>query len=78
MGPVKLRNRKTTFKHFIFVAVLKPIVLLVTSVYRSRQEIYRPGTAISNASNLCTAVGGDENKEFRCKTSIMRGGGEIK
>ena len=42
------------------------------------QEIYRPGTAISNASNLCTAVGGDQNKEFRDKTSIMREGGEIK
>ena len=39
------------------------------------QEIYRPGTSISNASNLCTAVGGDHNKEFRGKTSIMRGGG---
>ena len=39
------------------------------------QEIYRPGTAISDASNLCTAVGGDQNKEFRGKTSIMRGGG---
>ena len=38
------------------------------------QEIYRPGTAISNASNLCTAVGGDQNKEYRGKTSIMRGG----
>ena len=25
------------------------------------QEIYRPGTAISHASNLCTAVGGDQN-----------------
>ena len=34
------------------------------------QEIYRPRTAISNASNLCTAVGGDQNKEFRGKTSI--------
>ena len=39
------------------------------------QEINRPGTAISDASNLCTAVGGDQNKEFRGKTSIMRGGG---
>ena len=28
----------------------------------------------SDASNLCTAVGGDQNKEFRGKTSIMRGG----
>ena len=37
------------------------------------QEIYRPGTAISDASNLCTAVGGDQNKEFRGKTSIMSG-----
>ena len=26
------------------------------------QEIYRPGTAISHASDLCTAVGGDQNK----------------
>ena len=41
----------------------------------SKQEIYRPGTAISDASNLCTAVGGDQNKEFRGKTSIMMGGG---
>ena len=39
------------------------------------QEIYRPGTALSDASNLCTAVGGDQNIEFRGKTSIMRGGG---
>ena len=29
------------------------------------QEIYRPETSISHASNLCTAVGGDQNKEFR-------------
>ena len=28
------------------------------------QEIYRPGTAISHASNLCTAVGGDQNASF--------------
>ena len=28
------------------------------------QEIYRPGTAMCHASNLCTAVGGDQNKEF--------------
>ena len=41
----------------------------------SGQEIYRPGTAISDASNLCTEVGGDQNKEFRGKTSIMREGG---
>ena len=41
----------------------------------SKQEIYRPGTAISDASNLCTAVGGDQNKEFLGKTSIIRGGG---
>ena len=39
------------------------------------QEIYRPGTAISDASDLCTAVGGDQNKEFRGKTSIMLEGG---
>ena len=45
--------------------------------YTLLQEIYRPGTAISDASNLCTAVGGDQNKEFRGKTSIMMGG-EIK
>ena len=28
------------------------------------QEIYRPGTDIYHALNLCTAVGGDQNKEF--------------
>ena len=36
------------------------------------QEIYRPGTAISDGSNLCTAVGGDQNKEFRGNASFMR------
>ena len=39
------------------------------------QEIYSPGTAISDASNLYTAVGGDKNKEFRGKTSNMWEGG---
>jgi len=33
-----------------------------TTPHSSSQEIYRPGTAISDASNLCTAVGGDQNK----------------
>ena len=37
----------------------------MTAFARLYQEIYRPGTAISDASNLCTAVGGDQNKEFR-------------
>ena len=36
------------------------------------QEIYSPGTAISDASNPCTAVGGDQNKEFRGKASFLR------
>ena len=27
------------------------------------QELFRPGTAISHVSNLCTAVGRDQNKE---------------
>jgi len=36
------------------------------------QEIYRPGTAIFDASNLCTAVGGDQNKEFRGNASFLR------
>ena len=35
------------------------------------QEIYRPGTAISDASNLCTAVGGDQNKEFIGNASFL-------
>ena len=41
------------------------------------QEIYRPGIAISHVSNLCTAVGGDKNKEFRGNASFLRekGGG---
>ena len=41
-------------------------------LYRFYQEIYRPGTAISHASNLCTAVGGDHNKEFRGNASFLR------
>ena len=36
------------------------------------QEIYRPGTALSHASNLCTAVGGDQKKEFRGNASFLR------
>ena len=29
------------------------------------QEVYRPGTTIYHAVNLCTAVGRDQNKKFR-------------
>ena len=36
------------------------------------QEIYRPGNAISYASYLCTAVGGDQNKELRGNASFLR------
>jgi len=35
-------------------------------------KIYRPGTALSDATNLCTAVGGDQNKEFRGNASFLR------
>ena len=48
---------------------------MVKNEERRTQEIYRPGTAISDASNLCTAVGGDQNKEFRGNASFERGGG---
>ena len=49
---------------------------------RCIQEIYRPGTTISYASNLCTALEGDQNKEFRGNASFLsekgaRGGIEI-
>ena len=44
----------------------------VRAEYRDPQEIYRAGTAISDASNLCTAVGGDQNKEFRGNASFLR------
>ena len=36
------------------------------------QEIYRQGTAIFHALNLCTAVGGDQNKEVRGNASFLR------
>ena len=36
------------------------------------QEIYRPGTTISDASNLFTVVGGDQNKAFRGNASFLR------
>ena len=35
-------------------------------------RIYRPETVISDASNLCTAVGGDQNKELRGNASFLR------
>ena len=38
----------------------------------ANQEIFRPGTAIFDASNQCTAVGGDQNKKFRGKASFLR------
>ena len=41
-------------------------------LYLFVQEIYRPGTAISHASNMCTAVGGDQNKEFMGNASFLR------
>ena len=37
-----------------------------------QQEIYRPGTAISHASNLCTPVGRDQNYEFKGNLSFLR------
>ena len=40
-------------------------------IHDNKQEIYRPGTTISQASNLCTAVG-DQNKEFRGNASFLR------
>ena len=50
-------------------------------IYIRGQDINKPRNrhihAIYDASNLCTAVGGDQNKEFRGKTSIMWEGGII-
>ena len=42
------------------------------TIDRLDQEIYSPGTAISDVSNQCTAVGGDQNKEFRGNASFLR------
>ena len=42
------------------------------TIDRLDQEIYRPGTAISDALNLRTPVGGDQNKEFRGNASFLR------
>ena len=39
---------------------------------KKNQEII-PGTAISDAQNLCAAVGGDQNKEFWGNESFVRG-----
>ena len=44
----------------------------VVSGLNVNQEIYRAGTGISDASNLCTAVGGDQNKELRGNPSFLR------
>ena len=47
--------------------------VFIHSIGYCNQEIYRPGTAISDGSNLCTGVGGNQNKEFRGNAG---GGGE--
>ena len=54
--------------------IYRSIYLLLCTVKceHVHQEIYRPGTAISHASNLCTAVEGDQNKEFRGNASFLR------
>ena len=45
---------------------------LTFGFFRLCQEICRPGNAISAASNMCTAVGGDQNKELRGNASFLR------
>ena len=52
--------------------VRKKMFKLTFGFLRLCQEIYRPGTAISAASNMCIAVGGDQNKEFRGNASFLR------
>ena len=47
------------------------MICMNVMLVRFSQEIYRPGTAISDASNPCTAVGGDQNKEFRGNASFL-------
>ena len=48
-------------------------------LYGKSQEMYRPGTTILiDASNLCTAVGGDQNKEFRGHAPFFMEKGGIK
>ena len=49
------KARKVTCFCVFSAYILKPVL----------SGLYRPGTAISNVSNLCTAEGGDQNKEFR-------------
>jgi len=39
------------------------------------QEIYRSGTAIFHASNLCTAVGGDLKQRIQGQRIIFEGKG---
>ena len=46
--------------------------MIVRSYDCKKQEIYRPGTAISHASNLCTAVGGYQSKELWGSASFLR------
>ena len=52
--------------------VLQIVLQIVGQMSRRHQEIYRPGTDISDASNQFTAVGGDQNKEFRDSASFLR------
>ena len=59
---------------FAFIPLCQ-ICTLTEEIVNTKQEIYRPGTTISHASNPCTAVGGvgaDQSKEFRGNASFLR------
>ena len=65
------------FPHFSLIILalshfLQSLIELHLNNILKSQEIYRPGTALSHASNPCTAVGGDQNKEFRGNASCLR------
>ena len=51
--------------------ISQPSLKCLEKLFFVIQEIYRPGTAISHASNLCIAVGGDQYKEFRGNASFL-------
>ena len=65
--------KKTHFfsQRLIFYPIIMTIICQLAKV-SIKKYIDSSGTAISDASNLCTVGGGDQNREFRGNSSFLR------
>ena len=60
------------FKNYVFKQFFCQFGTFFLLCYSIYSYIHRPGTAITHASNMCAAVGGDQNKAFRGNASFLR------